>query len=354
MATVDEAVRPLELVRLSDLQDGQEAECFAALVSKTPRKTYKGETFLTCIFRDRRGTIEAPIWPDNKFLQQASSWAEGQAYRLHVRAAVKPKYGLQLEIFNIRPAGPEDVADGYDFYELVESAKWPEDVLRRKLDECLRRNVTDPYVFRLVESILEEHGELIGRMPAAQSFHHAYTGGLLEHVWSMTRISSFLADHYAKYYDDLNPPLNRSVIVAAAVLHDIGKIRELAYSPVEAKYTKEGRLLGHTLMGRDMVRAAAAKIPDFPEETLLLLEHAILAHHGKQEFGAPIVPQTLEALVVSFVDDLDAKFNAAARARLNDQRDGEFTDRVRPLDGRMFYKGIPVEAPEELDGPPGC
>ena len=107
-------------------------------------------------------------------------------------------------------------------------------------------------------------------MPAAQGIHHSYTGGLLEHVWSMTRIASFLADHYAKYYDQLNPPFNRGVVIAATILHDIGKLRELEYHPVEAKYTKEGCLIGHILMGRDMVREAAGKIEGFPEETLLL------------------------------------------------------------------------------------
>src|SRR5262249_39568057 len=150
----------------------------------------------------------------------------------------------------------------------------------------------------LVVRLLAENTELFRKMQAATNFHHSYTGGLLEHVWSMTRIAGFLADHYAKYYDGLNPPLNKGVIVTAAILHDIGKIKELSYHPVEAKYTKEGSLIGHVLMGRDMVRDLARRIEGFPEETLLLLEHAVLAHHGKKEFGAPIVPQTIEAMIV--------------------------------------------------------
>jgi 3'-5' exoribonuclease len=188
-------------------------------------------------------------------------------------------------------------------------------------------------------------------MPAAQNFHHSYTAGLLEHVWSMTRVAGFLADHYAKYYNQLNPPLNKGVIVAAAILHDIGKLRELNYHPVEAKYTTEGQLIGHVLIGRDLVREAARKIDDFPEETLMLLDHAILSHHGKREFGAPIVPSTLEALLVSYVDDLDAKMNIAARGRLLSHTDGEFTDKVYALDNRRFYKGIPFENSDEEDVP---
>jgi 3'-5' exoribonuclease len=182
-------------------------------------------------------------------------------------------------------------------------------------------------------------------MPAAQNFHHSYTSGLLEHVWSMTRIASFLADHYAHYYATLNPPLNKGVVVAAAILHDIGKLRELDYHPVEAKYTKEGCLIGHVLMGRDLVRETARRIDGFPEETLLLLEHAILAHHGKREFGAPILPLTIEALLVSYIDDIDAKMNIAARGRLLSKNEGEFTDKVYALDNRRLYKGIPEEPP---------
>src|SRR5262249_53372747 len=155
---------------------------------------------------------------------------------------------------------------------------------------------------------------------------------LIEHIWSMTRIARFLAEHYGAYYNQLDPPLNRSMILAATILHDIGKLRELAYQGVEAKYTKEGRLIGHVLMGRDMVREAASRIEGFPVETLLLLEHAILAHHGRREFGAPVIPLTLEALIVSYVDDLDAKMNVVAEKLLHGGSDGDFTEKLYALD----------------------
>jgi 3'-5' exoribonuclease len=131
--------------------------------------------------------------------------------------------------------------------------------------------------------------------------------------------------------------------MAAVVLHDIGKLRELDYHPVETRYTKEGQLIGHVMIGRDLVREAASKIDGFPLETLLLLEHAILAHHGKREFGAPVIPSTVEALLVSYLDELDAKMNIAARERLLCRSEGEFTDKVFALDNRRLYKGIPRE-----------
>jgi 3'-5' exoribonuclease len=349
MATVES-----EVVRLSDLVDGQEAECFAALVRKVRGTSYKNETFYKCYFRDKFVTLEAPIWADSRFLKQAETWAEGIAYRLRVRAALKPKYGLQLEVVNIRPASEEDAADGYNFFELVESSQYEPEALFRTIHQTIDKCIDEPHLKQLVVMILEENAELFKKMPAAQSFHHGYTAGLIEHVWSMTRVAAFLSGHYAHYYDKLNPPLNKGVVVAAAILHDIGKLRELDYHPVEARYTTEGSLIGHVLIGRDMVREMAAKIEGFPSETLLLLEHAILSHHGRRDYGAPILPQTIEALLVSFIDDLDAKMNIAARQRLLSRTDGEFTDKVYALDNRRFYKGVPLGPMEgEAEGDPG-
>src|ERR1035437_3213771 len=109
------------LVKLSVLEDGQEAITFAALVDKVRGKTYKGDMFLKCVFRDRFVKLEAPLWADSRFLQQAESWTEGLAYRLHVRTTKKPKYGLQLEIIDIRLASEaKDAPDGYNFFDLVE------------------------------------------------------------------------------------------------------------------------------------------------------------------------------------------------------------------------------------------
>jgi 3'-5' exoribonuclease len=344
MAGTDTAV-----IRLSDLTHGQEAVCYAALVKKEVGTDKHDNPFVKCHFRDKRVTLVAPLWSSNAFREEAESWQDGIGYRLRVRGDWKVRYGLQIEILEIRPARDDDATEGYDFRDLFESSEYDPDRLLKSIHDRIDRCIDDPYLKRLVETILRDNDELFRKMPAAQNFHHSYTAGLLEHVWSMTRVASFLADHYAGYYGKLNPPLNKGVVVAATILHDIGKLRELDYHPVESKYTKEGCLIGHVLMGRDLVREAARKVDGFPEETLLLLEHAILAHHGKRDFGAPVVPQTLEALLVSFVDDLDAKMNIAARERLLSDTEGEFTNKVYALDNRRFYKGIPEEPAAEDD-----
>ena len=331
------------VTKLSDLVDGQEATCFAALVKKTRSYTRANQPFMKCLFRDKRAKLEAMLWHDHPLITDSENWVEGHAYRVQVRGKYDLRYGMQLELLGIRTASEDDASDGYDFYDLVENSRIPPDDLLRKLNHLIDQHLDHPALKRLVELILEEHLSTFKKMPAAQSFHHAYTSGLLEHVWSMTRIACFLSEHYTKYYDQLDPPLNRSIVIAATILHDIGKLRELEYHPVEARYTKEGRLIGHILIGRDMVREAAGRIENFPEDILLRLEHAILSHHGKREFGAPILPQTIEALLVSHIDDLDAKMNIAARELIRSESTDGFTERIYALDNRQMYRGIPDE-----------
>jgi 3'-5' exoribonuclease len=334
------------LVKLSELVDGQEAVCFAALVKKTRGMTRSNQPYLKCLFRDKRVALESALWHDSRFFKEADSWVEGEAYRLRVQTRYDVRFGMQLDLLGIDRVTEADLADGFDFLDLVPGTEIPAEELVKKLQALIDRAIENPLLKRLVETILTENLALFSRMPAAQNIHHSYTSGLLEHVWSMTRVAVFVADHYARYYEKLDPPLDRGLVVAAAVLHDIGKLRELEYHPVEAKYTKEGFLIGHVLLGRDMIREAARHIEGFPAELLLNLEHAVLAHHGKREFGAPVLPQTIEALLVSYIDDLDSKMNVMARERTNSQTDGLFTDRVYALDNRRIYKGVPSAVPE--------
>jgi 3'-5' exoribonuclease len=333
------------VTRLSDLVDQQEATCFAVLVRKTRGLTKASQPFVRCLFRDKRVELVAMLWSDHPLAPDSESWVEGAPYRVQVRGKNDLRFGMQIDLLAIRSVIEDDARDGYDFHDLVEEGQISADDLYRKLNHLIETQIDNKPLRQLVETILGEQRELFMKMPAAQTFHHSYTAGLLEHVWSMTRIGCFLADHYAKYYDKLDPPINRSVVMAATILHDIGKLRELAYHPVEARYTTEGRLISHIIIGRDMVRDAARRIDGFPDELLLRLEHVILAHHGKREFGAPVLPQTLEALLVSHIDDLDAKMNIAARTIMRPGNGDGFTDKIYALDNRQMYRGLPEETP---------
>ena len=299
--------------RLSDLVDGQEAVCFAALVRKSRGVSKSNKPYIKCVFRDKRVEVESPLWHDSRCYRDAGAGSRERRFDCTSNAGTT--CGSVFSSTSFRPARHRGRRSRR--VRLLRPGAL-EQVFRRradkKLDMLIDRSIDHPALKTLVRNVIDENLTLFVRMPAAQNMHHSYTSGLLEHVWSMTRIASFWPT-LRPVLRRLDPPLNRGLIVAATVLHDIGKLRELAYHPVEARYTTEGTLIGHVLMGRDMVREPRPEDRRISERASLCLEHAILAHHGKREFGTPVAPATLEALIVSFVDDLDAKVNMVARER---------------------------------------
>jgi len=162
--------------------------------------------------------------------------------------------------------------------------------------------------------------------PAAKNMHHAYAGGLLEHTLSIVKTCDLLSKHYSF--------LNRDILLAGAMLHDIGKLKEMK-GGLATEYTTPGQLVGHLVIGSQMIEKAIGSIPEFPEETKLLLQHLVLSHHGKLEFGSPVKPATLEALVLHSLDILDANL-FQAKAAIDEEKNADFTGRVFGLDSRFF------------------
>ena len=195
------------------------------------------------------------------------------------------------------------------------------------------RALPSPHLKRLLTTILEdpELAQAYREAPAARQLHHAWLGGLLEHVVSLLKLADRVVPHY--------PMLQRDLVLTGVILHDIGKVRELAWD-VGFEYTVEGTLLGHIQMGLEMVQKAMAGLPDFPPRLKTLVEHLILSHHGKLEFGSPKLPMIPEALVLNFLDDLDAKMQAVANEFEKCAREGkpadELTGRVWALDQRQL------------------
>ena len=183
--------------------------------------------------------------------------------------------------------------------------------------------------------------------------HHAYLGGLLEHTLAVAKLGGLIADCY--------PALDRDLLMAGALLHDIGKTRELAFAAFPFEYTVRGRLVGHLVIGIEMIQEKIQTIPGFPEEMATRLQHLILSHHGRYEFGSPTLPMISEAFVLNFLDDLDAKLNFMNR--LAEQAPGpgyQWTDFQRTLERFLYVKGRPhteAENPgsqEQLDTEEGA
>jgi len=338
-----------EWATVTEFRIGKRFCCFLQFLSRERKSTAKGDPYFQCVFRDKTGRVEAKAWNSSDLFRWCQNWAPGDALWIEGTLNQRdPKYAPTLEVHQfVRVEDDPELAAHFDWSLLVESSRWQPDLLKTKIFRLLDEYVTDRRLVQLVDRLFETHWGVLATLPAASRMHHAMQSGWLEHIWSMTRLAALVGKHYAAYYDDLNPPLRTDILTIAAVLHDIGKAVELSYERnAEATYTVEGRLLGHIVMGRDMIREAAAGIdPAIDEETLMRLEHAVLSHHGRMEFGSPVMPQTLEAFLLAEIDDMDAKVNAIARSLRSAQNapetvSGLWTERVHACDpGRSFYRG---------------
>lgn len=330
------------IVALADLASGEEGDFFALLADKQTQLTKDGKPYYRVTFRDARRECGFPIWSDSPLADACrDEWQVGEFYKL--RALYRETaYGPQLDIRKIRPVEEADTADGFSPQMCQPSTRFDTQELLAELVAIVEEGVPEGALRTLVLGLLAEHRDTLLVWPAAQKNHHAYVGGYLEHVRNVTATAAFLARRYAELYPDMSPPLRVDVAVAGAVLHDIGKLRELRTTPGGAEYTAAGSLIGHILQGRDMVREAAAVQAaagePIDEETLLRLEHVIVSHQRLPEWGSPKPPMTPEALLVHFADDCDAKYQMMLMILDNDPATGPVTGR-RNILGNPIYRG---------------
>jgi 3'-5' exoribonuclease len=224
----------------------------------------------------------------------------------------------------------EDAEVG-DLSRFFPSSKRPAAEMLAELDAWIA-SVRDPWIRRLLEALLVADGArraAFAKAPAAKSMHHAFLGGLLEHSLSI----AVLADRACAHYTELN----RDLVLAGVFLHDLGKTAELTYAR-SFGYSDEGNLIGHISMEAQWIQRAIEALPGFPEALRLHLLHIVLSHHGRLEYGSPVLPKTPEALVVHMLDDLDGKLEVIFRTIREDAGEGAWTPYQRALD-RTLFKG---------------
>ncbi|MDP6502448.1 MAG: HD domain-containing protein [Planctomycetota bacterium] len=321
--------------RLNQLQEGDVEISFFVVESIDIRTKSDGEEFMAIRLKDRTGITDSRIWED---IDRYRELKAGDIVKVEVEVRTyKGKPSLNIQ--RMRLLQDRDFEEGFDVRWLQEWSEYDIDELWARLKQMVDR-VEDEHIRHVVHSILGAKEEVLRKVPAAQSMHHPYFGGLLEHTVWLTDNCLRLLDNYQE--------LNKDLVIAGAVLHDIGKTEELA-GEFKVDYTAKGRLIGHIIQGRDLLRKHAGMVPDFPEDVLLHLEHIILAHQGEKEWGSPVVPSTPEAFFVHMMDNLDAKVRMFLYAMKNAPADREFSDYHRTLGRRIYLSRIGEE--EEADEP---
>jgi 3'-5' exoribonuclease len=265
------------------------------VASKQVKAKKNGEPYLALVLADRSGQIEAKMW-DN--VEEFIGIFEQDDF-LKIKGLInKYKNRFQLTIHKLRRMEEADI----DFTDYLPKTTKDIGELWRTLTEFVA-TFQNPHLKSLVELFMAdaEIAERYRNAPAAKTLHHAYIGGLLDHVVSLFRSCDLMCRNY--------PQLNRDLLLTGAFLHDIGKIQELTYNRAFS-YTTRGQLLGHMIIELEMLQAKVATLPDFPAELKTLLEHLIISHHGQYDFGSPKLPMFPEALMLHYLDDLDSKMEA--------------------------------------------
>jgi 3'-5' exoribonuclease len=282
-------------VYVADLQPDQAITSFFLVWEKEIRRTRDGKSFLRLELGDRTGTIEARMWEN--FEDAAATINRDDFVRVQGRIELY-RDRPQIVLDRLRKAETKEI-EPRDFFPHTAADV---DELARRLAGYIE-GIKNPWIRRLGAEILAD-GEIAGRLkqaPAAKMMHHAYRGGLLEHIVSLCGLCRAVAEQYSALDPDL--------LLAGAFLHDIGKIDELSYER-SIGYSTDGRLLGHIAIGLLILRKKCEAIEGFPAELRTALEHIVLSHHGQYEFGSPCLPAFPEALVFHYLDDLDSKMGA--------------------------------------------
>ena len=278
---------------ISELREGEKIAGIYLCKHKQAAVTKNGKPYENLILQDKTGTIDGKIWEPNSL---GIDEFDPLDYIDVVGDVTSFQGSLQVSIKRARKAGEGE----YDPGNYLPVSEKNVDTMYQELLGCAAQ-VKNPYLHRLLMSFFEEDEEFVRAFKgnsAAKSVHHGFIGGLLEHTLSVTR----LCQYYCRTY----PVLNQDLLLTSAMLHDIGKTRELSPFPIN-DYTDDGQLLGHIMIGAEMVHDKAREIPGFPEKLESEVKHCILSHHGELEYGSPKKPALPEAVALNLADNTDAK-----------------------------------------------
>lgn len=310
-------------IYLKDIRQSDKVADTFLVAEKNMAFSQKGAPYLTVRLKDKSGETDGKVWENAVELDRG--FKKGDIVFIEGRAA-SYKNSLQLSIINIVKIPWEQVNPA----DYLPAAAADVNIMFEEIRAYINK-IQNEHLRKMLSAFFqdEKNAELFKRAPAAKGFHHIYLGGLLEHTLSVVRLLENVAQHY--------PALNKDMLIAGGILHDIGKIYEFKYEGL-IDYSDEGRLIGHIVMGVEMINKTIAALPDFPEQLSMELRHLLLSHHGEFEFGSPKRPKTPEALVVHYIDDLDAKLNAFETFIAGAENDGSDWTPYNRFFERFLYK----------------
>ncbi|PYT57846.1 MAG: hypothetical protein DMG35_19575 [Acidobacteria bacterium] len=326
---------------ISDLNSEQSITSFFLVCEKEIRNTREGKPYLRLELGDRSGTIEARMW--DQFESAVKDVNRDDFVKVQARVEIY-RNRLQLALLQLRLAKPEEI----DLADFLPQTKADVAKLYAQLLE-FAGSIANPFLKKLVAAILNDPAiaAKYKRAPAAKVMHHAYLGGLLEHVISLCGLAKLAAAHY--------PELDLDLLLTAAILHDVGKLDELCYDRA-ISYTVEGQLLGHIMMEFETVSKAMDAIEGFPTNLKTVVQHLLISHHGEYEFGSPKLPMIREALVFHYLDDLDSKLAAVRTALALESGEPEWSAYSGALGRKFlrldqFLKSASAKAEENVPNP---
>ena len=277
---------------INEIREGENVVEHFLCKSKQTLKSRAGKSYLSLKLQDKTGTVDAKVWELNNDIK---AFEENEFIKIDGTAIVYQN-DIQLNVKRIR----RSLEGEYDPMDYIPSTEKNIEEMTKELLGYIN-TIKNTFIKKLLEEIFINNSVISKKLKyhsAAKNIHHGYMGGLVEHTLSVTQICDFMAPRY-KYVD-------RDILIATAMLHDIGKIYELSDFP-ENDYTDDGQLLGHIIIGTELITESARKIQDFPKKLESLLKHSILSHHGEYEYGSPQLPKTIEAFILHCADNMDAK-----------------------------------------------
>ena len=318
----------------NEIKENENVDSLFLVKEKSSGITKAGNTYLKLKLGDRTGKIEGRVWTlvetfANSFDKDDFVHVKGKttSYQEH----------LQLNISHIERVGEEAIILS-DFFPMTK--RDIEEMLQSLLETS--QQVKNQYLSNILQLFWKDEPFLrrFKMTPASKSLHHAYLGGLLEHTLSLSQLVLKNASHYEG--------LNLDLLLTASILHDMGKVDELSYSR-SFDYSDEGRLIGHIILGIEMVEAKIRQLPDFPKDLSTLLKHLLISHHGQYIWGSPKKPMTLEAVMLHYLDDMDAKINGIQQFLKTQVPDGSRWSTYHRSFEQFFYAPITGEHLEVSD-----